>query len=87
MTVRQARKVWAAWKASDRPMLWPEEIEAVDTLLRALDRPTRLEREAARIIDLMVYDLRNRSLGYYTEARWLRAYERKRKGAKRAPRR
>jgi hypothetical protein len=56
---------------------WGDEFgtQAVETLIRALSRPTRLEREAARLL---------RSLPFHdaAETRWLAAYERKRKAGR-----
>ena len=61
-----------------RDVLGKQFADAVDTLRRSLSRPTRLEREAARLMVEHIEDLRVRGFGYRTEAMWLAAYEKKR---------
>lgn len=87
MTLREAKRLWREWKDSPNIAMQPEEIEAVDTMERALERPTRLEQRARRLMLLMTPHIKGLWRKEYLHTAcerdaWMKDYDRKRKVAR-----
>lgn len=85
--LREAKRVLRVM-AGDDASFAPRLAEAAEVLIRALDRPTRLEREAQALLHSACHDLRfadsNTASRWAIKMQaWLAAYDRKRKGARR----
>jgi hypothetical protein len=80
MTLREARSVARRFRDVNSTVTPGQLYYACTTLLRALSRPTRLEREAEELMQRRASGMIFCCRTTYHEDEWLARYERKRKG-------